>query len=183
MAETEVKKFSFWNFMQKNPLVYYPILVICINSVVTIMVTIFFDIDPLAKDISRMIMWTAFGFQWVGIVRSRGKNKIKRMKSDKDLLQTYAEMSQFIGEPMMKFLVPYHGKFMSRMWNKMRGRTILSLYATKKMGGLESYTKFSATKKEMFELKLKGYINTDDSVLALKGLKCLSKGKKLDITL
>ena len=180
METPEIKKFSFWNFIKENPLMYYPILVIIGVSIMNI----FVDLDPLMEAGSRMIWWTAIGVQWIGFARHHEKRKIEGMKADKDLLKNYAELSRLTtGESMVKYMVPYHGTFMSRIWYKMRNRTVLSLFVSQKMGRLKSFTKFYATEKEMFELKLKGCINTDDGALALKGLKCLSKGKKLEIIL
>ncbi len=180
MEETEIKKFSFWNFAHKNFLIYYPILVVVGISAINMI----FDLDPLIETGLRMIMYIAFGCQWIGFVRYYEKSKLEGMKADKDLLKNYAELSQLTtGESMVKYMVPYHGTFMSRIWYKMRNRTVLSLFVSQKMGRFKSFTKFYATEKEMFEMKLKGCINTYDSELALKGLQCLSKGKKLKIIL
>ena len=179
MAETKVENFTFWNFVKDNPLMYYPLLVI----IGIAMVNIIFDLGPLEEVGTRMIWWIAIGVQWIGFERNRQKRKIEQIKLDQDLLKTYAELSQMTGEPSVRFLVPFHEKFISRMWNKLRNRTALSLYAPQKIGRLASFTKLHATQKEMFELKLKGCINTDDGALALKGLQCLSQGKKLKLAL
>lgn len=179
MEKTEIEKFSFWNLVQKNSLVYYPILVMFTISITRIV----FDLDFLMEASLGMIMYIAIGVQWIGFVRSHESRKLTGMKADKDLLKSYAELSKLTGETMVKYLVPYHEIFISRMWNKMRNRTVLSLYVPQKFGSLKSFTKFYATKKEIFEMKLKGYINTDDVELAKKGIQCLSKGKKLEIQL
>ncbi len=176
MEETEMEKFSFWNFANKNYLIYYPILVVIGISIINMI----FDLGPLIETGSRMIMYIAFGCQWFGFVRHYEKNKLVGLKADKDLLKNYTELSQMTGEAMVKYLVPYHGTSMSRIWYKIRNRTVLSLFVSQKMGRLKSFTKVYATEKEMFEMKLKGCINTYDSELALKGLQCLSKRKKLE---
>lgn len=175
MDAPEIKKYSFWDFIKDNPLIYYPIVVIIIIAITSII----FDLGPLAEEGLRMSWWIAIGAQWIGLVRNHRERKIISLKMDKDLLKSYAELATLTGESIVNFLVPYHGKFISRMWNKMSNRTVLSLYAPKRLDSLHSFTKFYATKREMFELHLKGCINTDDVELALKGLQCLSKGKKM----
>jgi len=179
MDETEIKKFSFWDFIKDNPMMYYPIVVIVIISIINII----FDLGPLEEDGSRMIWWVAIGVQWFGFERNRQKRKITNLGFDKDRLKTYAEFSQVTGESMVKFLVPYEEKFILRTWNRMLNRTTLSLYVTTVIGTIESFTKLHATKKEMFEMKLRGYINTSDVVLAAKGLKILHKEKNFGLTL
>lgn len=175
MDEIEIKKFSFWGFIKDNPLMYYPILVIVSISVMNI----FLDSSPLMVVGLRMVLWIAFGFQWVGFARNHEKRKIANLEFDKDRLKTYAELSQITGESIVRFLVPYEEKFISRTWNRMRNMTTLSLFVTTAIGSFESFTKLHATNKEMFEMQLKGCINTNDRVLALKGLEILHEGKKL----
>ena len=175
MDETEIKKFSFWGFLKDNPLMYYPMVIIFGVA----MTDIFFVEDPLLGSLLLMVTWTAIGLQWIGFAQNHEKRKIEKLKMDRDLLKTYTELSQITGESAVRFLVPYHGKFISRIWNKLRRKTTLSLY---KRAGSEfsSFTKLYVTKKDMFDMQLRGYINTCDRTLGLKGIKYLTKGKELE---
>jgi len=174
MYEIEIKKFSFRSFLKDNPLLFYPMLIILSIAIANI----FFVEDHLIESILNMVTWTALGLQWIGLARNYEKLKIDRLKLDRDLLKTYTELSIVTGESIIRFLVPCHEKFMSRIWNKLRRKTTLSLYTHR--GGSRSFTKLYATKKDMFDMQLRGYINTDDGTLALKGIKYLTKGKDLE---
>lgn len=178
MDETEIKKSAFRKFFKANPLLFYPIVIIFSITIADI----FFVEDPLLHELLRIPTWIAIGLQWIGITRGHEEQKIERLKLDRDLLKTYAKILQITGESSIRFLVPYHEKFISRIWNKLRGKTTLSLY---ERAGSEfsSFTKLYAAKKEMFDMQLRGYINTSDRELALKGIQCMAKAKKLGIEL
>lgn len=174
MDAPRIEKFTFRRFLKNNPLLLYPMLIIFGIAIADI----FIVEDPLLHNLLRMATWTAIGLQWIGLARNHEKQKIERLKSDGDMLKTYAELSIVTGESHIRFLVPYRGKFMSRIWNKLCKKTPLSLYE-REGGDYPSFTKLYATRKEMFDMQLRGYINTNDGILGLKGIQYLTKGKQI----
>ena len=76
MDTPEIEKFTIWRYLKDTPLTFYPMLVI----VGIALMNIFFNLDPLVRDGLRMLMYIAFGFQWIGIAQNYEKHKIQRMQ-------------------------------------------------------------------------------------------------------
>ena len=130
--------------------------------------------NPIASDVLRGMGWLIIGFQWVASARTWRRHREEILETEKELLATLQKSGNLLE---LQFLVPTESNHTTvNMWNKLRGRTQLRLYSNE--GGADSYSTVSAAKKELFEMHLRGFINTDSPKLAWDGLAFLN-GRKI----
>lgn len=154
------KDFKEW--IKEYPMQFYGPIIVLICSVLRLFVIE----NELMRDILPMIMWSAIGFQWLSIYKSSVAIIKTRRKADMRHLEDIP--GSFLSS--LHYLVPYEGSFINRLWNKLSRKTSLLLYKYSEIE-IESFTKFRVTKKELFSLKLNGFINTDNAETAKKGIE------------
>lgn len=167
----------FWKTVLKEQRVQFVAVVVVLSC--TIINGIFVE-DEIIKAIVRMILVLALGVQWIDITRDMKRRQIRGMEFDKEQLERFKEPSM-TGFMSLKFLVPYKYKRFSYPLQRLLNRTVLSLY-TYGSDNNGSYTKICATEKDMFELKLKGYVETEEVEYALEGVKYLTTRKRKLVT-
>lgn len=167
----------FWKTVLKEQRVQFAALVVIFSSMI---ISLVFVEDEIIKAIVRMIQVLALGVQWLAIARDMKRRRIRGMEFDKEQLERFKEPGM-IGFMSLKFLVPYKYKRFSYPLQRLLNRTVLSLY-TYGSDNNGSYTKICATEKDMFELKLKGYVETEEVEYALEGVKYLTTRKRKLVT-
>ena len=128
--------------------------------------------NELIKDVLLFITWVVIGAQWLSIHKSIITNIKERKKTDIKRFEDFAGSYPF----KVTFLVPYEGSIIRKICNKLSKKISLSMYVHDEIS-IQSFTKYHVTKKELFNLKLNGYINTNNMEIAKKGIKYI-EGKK-----
>lgn len=169
---------NFWNYVKNNPLLFSPFIVIFVAAIVGVIFIVPLFENPLFNSLLQMITWTAICCQWIGIARNHEKNKLQRLKSDKEQLDRFARLHQLGHDSHVNFLVPFRASFIKRRWNKFQDQQVLSLYSYTNNAKEHSYTKIHLSTKDLFYLKLRHCIDTKNSDLAMEGLKYLTKNDK-----
>lgn len=144
-------------------------------------ISLFITDNYVLKATIQSIQWIAIGIQWLWLVRVSKRRAIDGLNFDREQLVRLADpnMVDFMG---LKFLVPHRGSKFSYPMQRLQNKTVLKIYGYGENMGNGSLSKICATEKDMFELRLRGLIETTDIDLAHEGIKYLTDRERKVVT-
>ena len=159
---------SILEFIRKDPvLLFAPIGVLILSAT-----TIYFELEGIIGFMVNMLMMFLLILQWRNFLQMIDKSNQEKRQMELDRLVKWAKEGAGWATD---FWVFYHGPLYYRVWNKIRKLKTLAMYKYSEDDRDCSFTKFSVTDKELFEMRLKGYIEIIDPLRALAALKYLEE--------
>ena len=163
--------------VSESPLVFWPLVVIVFVAIGRI-----FTEDPLTDTFLSMVTVTAFGTQWLGLVRGRRRMNESHWQFDMEHLGTMIglnDVSATLGQPPnVTFLSPCKAKGIRGYWHRITKKRLLALY-NMGTGRSNSFTKYIVSEKDWFYLQLGGFIDTASPERLKEGMEYLKNHKRI----
>ena len=164
-------------YTKDSPLIFWPLVIILFVAIGRIVTT-----DPLIDTLLSMVTVTAFGTQWIGLVRYRHRMNENHWQFDNEQIAKMIELNNKSTKvdmpPSVTFFGSYVPKGIRKIWYRITKKRMLCLYS---LGSdrSSSFTKYIVSEKDWFYLQLGGYIGTSDPVLLRQGMEYLKDHKRI----